>query len=123
MKAVLVNAKRFLICEIPPPRELAGPPVPDQRRVHTVEFVLRAEAPRAPSMDEDLGVGVVGLEAVAECFEFFAQVAVVVDAAVEGDGDEVGAGRETGGVDCLWARGGRVFGIEPLARARGLGVG
>lgn len=72
-------------------------------------------------MDEDLGVGMVGLEAVAEGFEFFAQVAVVVDAAVEGDGDEVGAGWESRGVDGVGVRGGRVFGSEP-SRERGVWV-
>jgi hypothetical protein len=78
---------------------LACSAVPDQRRVHAVEFVLHAEAPGAPGVDEDFGVGVVGDEAVAEGFEFYAQFAVVVDAPVEGDGDEVGPLGEVGGVD------------------------
>ena len=65
-------------------------------------------------MDQHLGVGVVGLEAVAGGFEVCSQFAVVVDAAVEGDGDEVGFGGEGCGVE---------GGGSPLACARGSSEG
>lgn len=74
-----------------------------------------------PAVDEDFGVGVVGLEAVAEGFEFGSQVAVVIDAPVKGNGDEVGACGEVCGVDGVGGRGCGGFGIESLVRARGVG--
>jgi hypothetical protein len=80
-------------------------------------------------VEEDLGVGVVGLEAVAELFELGAEFAVVVDAPVEGDGDEVGALGEVGGVDgvgvcvgeraraCAGASSGERVRLQEFARA------
>ncbi len=57
--------------------------IPDRKGEHAVDVPRQVRAPLAVAVEQHLGVAVVGAEAVAAAFEFFAQLAVVVDLAVE----------------------------------------
>ena len=58
--------------------------VPDGKGKHAVETRQDICAPLGKAVEQDFGVGL-GVKLVALAFEFLAQLAVVVDLAVEGD--------------------------------------
>ena len=58
-------------------------PVPDREREHAAEAVEAVDPPLLERVDDHLGVGVVGAEAMAGRLELGAELGVVVDLAVE----------------------------------------
>ena len=61
--------------------------VPQGDGEHAVEVGQEIEPAVLVEMDDDLGVGMIGGEAVAGALELLAQLDVIVDLAVEDDGD------------------------------------
>ena len=72
--------------EVAGTEQLARIAVPDGEREHAAQTVEHAFAPRQIAREQDLGVGV-GLELPALRLELGSQIAVVVDLAVEHDGE------------------------------------
>ena len=66
--------------------DAAAVALPDREREHAVEALDTARAPGVIGLDDDLGVAF-GEEAIALRFERAPQVAEIVDAAVEHDGE------------------------------------
>lgn len=63
--------------------------VPQRERVHAIEVVGEFLAPFPPPMKQHFRVTVIRDEVVSLRFQLLPQFAVVVDAAVERDGEEV----------------------------------
>ena len=63
--------------------------VPQGDGEHAVEVGQEIEPAVLVEMDDDLGVGMIGGEAVAGALELLAQLDVIVDLAVEDDGDRL----------------------------------
>ena len=72
--------------EVAGTEQLARIAVPDGEREHAAQTVEHAFAPRQIAREQDLGVGV-GLELPTLRLELGSQIAVVVDLAVEHDGE------------------------------------
>ncbi|MCY1293388.1 hypothetical protein D9M70_426470 [compost metagenome] len=92
--------------------------LPDGEGEHAVEFRQQRGAPGVIALEQHLGVAV-GMEAVAERLQFGAQFRVVVEGAVEGQGEA------QVGVDHRLRRGvGQLHDLQPAVAEgdRGLGV-
>ena len=112
--------------------QLAGPAVPQRDREHAAEAVEAVDAPLLVRVDDHLGVGVVGAEAMAaEPLELRPQLGVVVDLAVEDELDRpvlvrhrlVGAVREVDDREPARAEADAPVGGDPGARAVGAAMG